>query len=82
MHRTISIDYGCILVGELTMRLDGGDVRILKQGDVIVMRGAMHRWENKGTGPCRMLCVTLGSEKIVTEDGQTLEAFFPTPPQK
>lgn len=64
------------------MVLDSGEETLLKTGDVVVQRGAMHSWANKGNVPCRMLCVMLGSEEIVTEEGKTLEPFFPAPPGK
>ena len=80
MHRTISLDYACILSGEITMVLDGGEEVVAKAGDFIVQRGAMHAWKNHGEGFCRMLVVMLGSEKVKTEDGRELDGFFPKKP--
>lgn len=42
MHRTVSLDYGCVLFGEITMKLDGGAETVVKAGEFIVQRGAMH----------------------------------------
>jgi quercetin dioxygenase-like cupin family protein len=50
-HRTQSIDYAVIMFGELTMRLDQGEI-ILREGDVLVQRGTIHDWVNDGTEPC------------------------------
>jgi len=80
MHRTISLDYACILSGEITVKLDSGEETIIKAGEFILQRGGMHLWFNHTQEPCRMLCVLLGSEKIVTEEGKELDAFFPKRP--
>lgn len=50
-HRTDSIDYIVIISGEIDMELDGSVVH-LKAGDVMVQRGTIHNWVNRGTAPC------------------------------
>ena len=80
MHRTVSLDYACVLSGEITMKLDSGEETIIRTGEFIVQRGGMHSWFNHTQQPTRILCVLLGSEKIVTEDGRTLDEFFPKRP--
>ena len=63
-HRTDTIDYGIVLAGELWMQLDEGEVH-LKAGDVVIQRGTIHNWENRGTEPCLMafiLIATAGGE--------------------
>lgn len=62
------------------MILDGGEEKVVRTGDIIVQRGAMHAWKNHTQEPCRMLVVMLGSEKVKTEDGKELDAFFPKRP--
>jgi quercetin dioxygenase-like cupin family protein len=58
MHRTVSLDYGVVLEGELEAILDSGEKRILKRGDVCVQRGTMHAWRNTSdTEWARMLFV-------------------------
>ena len=47
-HRTDSIDYATVLSGEIDMELDGTSVH-LKAGDLLVQRGTIHNWVNKGT---------------------------------
>jgi len=42
MYRTISLDYACILSGEITMILNGGEEKVAEAGDIIVQRGAIH----------------------------------------
>src|SRR5262249_58710268 len=50
-HRTDSIDYATVISGEIDMELDGTSVH-LKAGDLLVQRGTIHNWVNKGTAPC------------------------------
>ena len=38
--------------GEIDMELETGDITHLKAGDVIVQRGTVHNWINRGTEPC------------------------------
>jgi quercetin dioxygenase-like cupin family protein len=60
-HRTDTIDYAIVLAGEIWMQLDEGEVH-LRQGDVIIQRGTMHNWENRGTEPCLMAFVLIATE--------------------
>ncbi|KAJ5363757.1 uncharacterized protein N7496_009470 [Penicillium cataractarum] len=46
MHRTLSLDYGVVLEGEVELVLDSGETRVLKRGDVAVQRGTNHAWRN------------------------------------
>ncbi len=71
-HRTDSIDYAVVMSGEIDMELDGTSVH-LKAGDVLVQRGTIHNWVNKGTAPC-VIAFTLVSAKPVTAGGKTLPA--------
>jgi quercetin dioxygenase-like cupin family protein len=71
-HRTDSIDYAVVISGEIDMELDVGTVH-LKQGDVLVQRGTIHNWVNKGKEPC-VIAFTLVSAKPVTAGGKTLAA--------
>lgn len=43
MHRTVSLDYGCVLEGEVECLLDSGEKRVMKRGDVAIQRGTMHQ---------------------------------------
>ena len=71
-HRTDSIDYAVVIAGEIDMDLDGTLVH-LKAGDVLVQRGTIHNWINKGTEPC-VIAFTLVSAKSATAGGKTLAA--------
>src|ERR1700748_2610708 len=35
MHRTLSVDYGTVVAGEVELVLDSGEKRTLKQGDTV-----------------------------------------------
>lgn len=71
-HRTDSIDYAVVMAGEIDMELDIGSVH-LKAGDVLVQRGTIHNWVNKGSEPC-VIAFTLVSAKPVTAGGKALPA--------
>lgn len=64
-HRTDSVDYAICLSGELWMEMEDGEVH-LTPGDVVVQRGTLHNWSNRGTEPCIMAYVL-----IATEGGET-----------
>jgi quercetin dioxygenase-like cupin family protein len=71
-HRTDSIDYIVVISGEIDMDLDGTMVH-LKAGDVMVQRGTIHNWINRGTAPC-VLAVVLIDAKSVTAGRKVLAA--------
>lgn len=72
MHRTDSIDYIVVISGEIDMELDDSSVH-LKAGDVMVQRGTIHNWVNRGTQPC-VLAVVLVDAKPVEVGGKVLNA--------
>ena len=71
-HRTDSIDYAVVISGEIDMVLDVETVH-LKAGDVLVQRGTIHNWVNKGTAPC-VIAFTLIAAQPVTAGGKALPA--------
>lgn len=72
-HRTDSIDYAVVMSGEIDMELDDGVNVHLKAGDVLVQRGTIHNWVNKGTAPC-VIAFILIAAKPVTAGGKVLSA--------
>ena len=72
-HRTDSIDYIVVMSGEIDMELDDAVVH-LKAGDVMVQRGTIHNWINRGTAPCQ-LAVILIAAKSVEAGGKVLPAI-------
>lgn len=71
-HRTESIDYAVVLAGEIDMELEGETVQ-LRAGDVLVQRGTVHNWVNRGTQPC-VIAFVLVAAKPVERNGRTLNA--------
>jgi mannose-6-phosphate isomerase-like protein (cupin superfamily) len=72
-HRTDSIDYAVVMSGAIDMELDDGVVVKLNAGDVLVQRGTIHNWVNKGAVPC-VIAFTLIGAKPVTVNGKPLTA--------
>jgi len=72
-HHTDSIDYGTVISGEIDMELDDGRSVHLKAGDVLVQRGTIHNWVNKGTAPC-VIAFAQVAAKPVTAGGKVLNA--------
>jgi quercetin dioxygenase-like cupin family protein len=73
IHRTNSLDYACILSGEIDMELEQGDLVRLSAGDVIVQRGTVHNWINRGTAPCVIAFVLMAAAPVSIE-GKVLAA--------
>jgi mannose-6-phosphate isomerase-like protein (cupin superfamily) len=71
-HRTDSIDYAVVLSGEIDMEIDDSVVH-LGTGDVLVQRGTIHNWVNRGTQPC-VIAFVLIDAKPVEADGKVLNA--------
>jgi len=71
-HRTDSIDYAVVMSGEIDMVLDDTVVH-LKAGDVLVQRGTIHNWVNRGNWPCVMAFVLIDA-KPVEIGGKVLNA--------
>ncbi|EHA46825.1 hypothetical protein MCOR27_002437 [Pyricularia oryzae] len=80
MHRTLSMDYGIVIEGEVELLLDSGDTRPMKRGDVCVQRATMHAWRNlSSTEWARMLFILQPVQpfevggKMVEEDLGTMK---------
>lgn len=72
VHRTNSVDYIVVISGEIFMQLDDSEVH-LKAGDVLVQRGTIHNWVNRGLKPCVIAGVLIDA-KPATAAGKTLNA--------
>jgi mannose-6-phosphate isomerase-like protein (cupin superfamily) len=72
VHRTDSIDYTVVMSGEIDMELDDSVVH-LKAGDVLVQRGTIHNWVNRGSEPC-VIAFVLIDAKPVEVGGKVLHA--------
>ena len=72
-HRTSTIDYAVVISGEIDMELDDETVH-LRAGDVLVQRGTIHNWVNRGTEPCVIAFALIAAHPVV-RGGRTLEAM-------
>ncbi len=73
MHRTLTIDYGMILSGEIDLILDGGETIRLVAGDTLVQRGTNHVWHNPSPATiCRYLVCMIEAQPV-TINGKTLD---------
>ena len=72
VHRTDSIDYAVVMSGEIDMGMDDAVVH-LKAGDVLVQRGTIHNWVNRGTESC-VIAFVLIDAKPVEIGGKILHA--------
>ena len=59
MHKTETIDYIVVLAGTLSMLLDDGTELAMKPHDVMIQRGTVHGWANRGSEPCRFATVVI-----------------------
>jgi quercetin dioxygenase-like cupin family protein len=73
MHRTVSLDFGVVLKGEVVLELDDGVESLVKEGEVVVQRGTIHAWHNRTGEMTRVLFVLVPSEKVLVP-GKRLEA--------
>jgi quercetin dioxygenase-like cupin family protein len=64
MHRTQSLDYGVVLSGSIVLELDDGAAVTLAAGDVLVQRGVIHNWINRGDEACTIAFVLIASSPI------------------
>ena len=74
VHRTDSLDYAVIMKGEIDMELETGEITHLKAGDVVVQRGTVHNWINRGPLRC-VIAFVLIAAKPVEAGGKVLNAF-------
>lgn len=75
MHRTLSVDFGIVLSGEVELELDHGVKMTLKPHSLVVQRGTIHAWNNLGQEPARMVFFLVPSHPLKYGDKQ----LEPTP---
>ncbi|KAG9189763.1 hypothetical protein G6011_06631 [Alternaria panax] len=76
MHRTVSLDYGVVLEGEMELVLDSGETRLMKRGDVAIQRGTMHAWRNTSTTSWGRMLYVLQECKPVEVEGEVLKEDY------
>jgi len=63
MHISDSIDFVHVLSGEVVLELERREI-LVKQGDLIVMRGGWHNWRNETDQPCTVASVMVGAHRV------------------
>lgn len=74
VHRTDTVDYIVVMSGEIDMELETGEEVHLKAGDVMVQRGTVHNWINRGTESCVLAVILIHANSVVV-GGKTLTPF-------
>jgi mannose-6-phosphate isomerase-like protein (cupin superfamily) len=75
-HRTETADYVVVLSGEIDMELENGEVVHLKPGDVVVQRGTVHTWVNRGSVPAVTAFILIDATPAEIA-GKQLHTLFP-----
>ncbi|KAL1305024.1 hypothetical protein AAFC00_003924 [Neodothiora populina] len=73
MHRTVSIDYGIVILGRVELVLDSGETKVMEPGDVCVQRGTMHAWRNASQTEWARMMYVLQPSLPVEIEGKPLE---------
>lgn len=76
MHRTVSLDYGVVLEGEVVLVLDSGEEKLLRRGDVAVQRGTNHAWKNNSQSSWARMLYVLTEAEPVRVNGQVLDEDY------
>jgi quercetin dioxygenase-like cupin family protein len=71
MHRTVSVDYVIITKGEIDLELEGGEVRTVHAGDIVIQRGTNHRWVNRSGAWMQMVAILIAAQPVLI-DGRLL----------
>ena len=74
-HRTETVDYAILLSGEIDLELDGDAVVHLKPGDVVVQRGTMHTWLNRGSVPAVFAFILIDAKPAEIDGAQLLTVY-------
>lgn len=63
LHRTATVDFICVLEGELWLVLEGDEDVHLQAGDCVVQRGTVHAWRNRTESPTTFLAVLIDADE-------------------
>jgi uncharacterized cupin superfamily protein len=75
-HRTETVDYAIVLSGEIDCEFDSGEVVHLKAGDVVIQRGTLHTWINKGPAAAVTAFILIDA-KAVEVNGEEMRTVYP-----
>jgi mannose-6-phosphate isomerase-like protein (cupin superfamily) len=80
-HRTETLDYAIVLLGEIDCELENGEAVHLKSGDIMIQCGTIHTWVNKGSVPAVTAFILIDA-KPVEVNGTEMRTVFPTLPKR
>jgi mannose-6-phosphate isomerase-like protein (cupin superfamily) len=60
MHVHETVDIVTVVSGEVHVVLEAAET-LLKQGDTVILRGAMHAWSNRSNKPCTVTSLMMGA---------------------
>jgi Cupin domain len=63
-HTTRTIDFDCLLEGELTLVLEEGRIR-LEPGDCVIQQATRHAWKNEGDKSALMIALLFRPESVL-----------------
>lgn len=72
MHRTVSLDYGVVIEGDIELILDSGEKRPMKRGDIAIQRGTNHAWRNTSSTSWARMMYILQPAKPISIGGKAL----------
>ena len=72
MHRTISVDFGIVIAGEIESVMDSGERRLLKVGDIMIQRETNHAWHNPSPDKWARMTFVLSEARPITLGGMNL----------
>jgi quercetin dioxygenase-like cupin family protein len=75
-HRTETADYVVVLSGTIDMELENDEVIHLKPGDVVVQRGTVHTWVNRGSVPAVTAFILIDATPAEVA-GKQLRTLYP-----
>jgi mannose-6-phosphate isomerase-like protein (cupin superfamily) len=75
-HRTETADYVVVLSGTIDMELENDEVMHLKPGDVVVQRGTVHTWVNRGSVPAVTAFILMDATPAEVA-GKQLRTLYP-----
>jgi mannose-6-phosphate isomerase-like protein (cupin superfamily) len=61
-HISDTIDFVHVVSGEVILELDRREV-LVREGDLIIMRGGWHSWRNESEHPCTVASVLVGASR-------------------
>lgn len=76
MHRTVSLDYGVVLEGQVELVLDSGAVRLMNRGDTAVQRGTNHAWRNTSKTEWARMLYVLQEAAPISINGKPLDEDY------